>query len=190
MSYPQPGQQGPYQAFPGGPAGMPAGVPKPPLPSTVKNAYYLMLAGAVLSVVSLVVGLGSKAQMRTAVENASPTLTPDQVNTAVNAGYAVAIVVGLIGAGLWVWMAFANKAGKNWARITGTVFFGLATVSLLASLAEHSTTAAAKGLGALGWLIGLAVIILIWNKASTAYYKPQPQYGQYPPQQYPGGFQQ
>jgi len=186
MSYPQPGQQGPYQAFPGGPAGMPAGVPKPPLPSTVKNAYYLMLAGAVLSVIGLVVGLGSKSAMRTAVVKASPTLTTTQVNTAVNLAFGVIVVLGLVGAGLWVWMAFANKAGKNWARITGTVFFGLYTLSMLSTLAQHASTGATVGLSVVSWLVALAATILIWNKASTAYYKPQAQY----PGVYPSGYPQ
>jgi hypothetical protein len=187
MTYPQPGQQGPYQAFPGGPGAMPSGIPKPPLPNTVKNAYYLMLGGAVLSVISLFVGLGSKSAMRTAVANASPNLTPDQVTTAVNVGYGVAVVFGLLGAGLWVWMAFANKAGKNWARITGTVFFGIDTLSLLLTLGQHTRTGATTALGLLGWLIGLATVILLWNKASSAYFKPQ-----LPPQQYgaPYGYPQ
>jgi hypothetical protein len=182
MSYPQPGEQGPYQAFPGGPGQLPAGVPKPPLPTTVKNAYYLMLAGAVLSLVAFAVGIGSKSQIRTAVIKAGPTLTTTQVNAAVNVGYGIAVVIGLLGVGLWVWMAFANKAGKNWARITGTVFFGIFTVTTLPGLAQHSSTGAALGLDGVSWLIGLVTTILIWNKASSAYYKPQLTAG------YPGGY--
>jgi hypothetical protein len=185
MSYPQPGQQGPYQAYPGGPGPMPAGIPKPPLPGTVRNAFYLMLAGAVLSVVSLLVSLGSKSALRTSVQNASPNLTPDQVNTAVNAGYALGILIALLGAGLWVWMAFMNKAGRNWARITGTVFFGIDTLSLLGLAAQHTATGVGVVLDIVEWLIGLAIVILIWRKVSGEYYKPQPQYVQPPYGGYP-----
>ena len=49
---------------------------------------------------------------------------------------AVAIIFGLIGIGLWLWMAYANKAGKNWARITATAFFGLDTLSVLTSFRQ------------------------------------------------------
>ena len=190
MSFQQPDRQGPYQPYPGqgfsNDPGLAPGAPKPPLPDQVRNAFYLMLDGAVVSLISLVVGLGSKSALRTSVQNASPNLTPDQVTTAVNFGYALVIVIGLIGAGLWIWMAFANKAGRNWARITGTVFFGLDTLSLIGDLSRHTTTGAGLAIGAVTWLIGLAAVILIWNKASGAYYKPQAQFpAQFPP--YGGG---
>ena len=190
MSYPQPGEQGPYQAFAGGPGPAPAGIPKPPLPGTVRNAFYLMLAGAVLSLVSLPVGLGSKSAMRTSVRDASPNLTADQVDTVINAVYALSIVIALIGAGLWIWMAFMNKAGRNWARITGTVFFGLDTFSLLGLTSAHTATGLSIVLEIVEWLLGLAIVILIWRKASSEYYRPQPQYGQpiYGQPPYGGGF--
>ncbi|HEV2635466.1 MAG TPA: hypothetical protein VGX23_09995 [Actinocrinis sp.] len=185
MSYPEPGQPGAYQAYPGGPGPLPGPGPKPPLPSTVRNAFYLMIAGAVLSVLSLITGLGSKSAMRTAVQNASPNLTADQVNTAVNFGYALIFLVGLIGAGLWVWMAYMNKAGRNWARITGTVFFGIDTLTVFLGMGQHTATGSSIGFGVVVWLIGLATVILIWNKSSSEYYKPPMQFGAAP---YGGGY--
>lgn len=200
MSNQEPGQQGPYQpypggqepaqpanlAYPGGQSQMP-GVPRPPLPPTVRYAYYFMLAGAVLSLVSTLLGLGSKGAMRTAVQKASPGFTPDQVNTAVNFGLVAVVAVGLIGVGLWIWMAFANKAGRNWARITGTVFFGLDTLTLISGLSKHNLVGLGITANALVWLVGLAAVLMMWNPASRPYYKPQAQYPapQVPP--YAGG---
>lgn len=184
MSSLQPGQPGSLQAYPDSADPLLAAVPKPPLPATVRNAYYLMLVGAVVSLGSLA-GLGSKSSMRTAVIKYSPNLTPDQVNTAVNFGYVVAVIVALLGAGLWVWMAFKNKAGRNWARITGTVFFGIDTLSLIGTASRHTASGFSLALNIAIWLIGLATVVLIWNKASSAYYRPQPA-GPYPG--YPGGF--
>jgi hypothetical protein len=95
-----------------------------------------------------------------------------------------------IGAGLWLWMASGIRNGRNWARITGTVFFGLASLGLLADLAvlsSHSDDHAASGVGGaldlLNWGIGLYVVILIWQKRSAGFFRPQT-YGQVPPPGY------
>jgi hypothetical protein len=96
-------------------------------------------------------------------------------------------------------MAFANRGGHNWARIVGTVFFGIATLSSIGSLAVvasgastsmgSSGTPLGTGLSILGWLIGLVVVILLWNRQSSDYFKPPPAaygYGYQPPTQAPG----
>jgi hypothetical protein len=81
----------------------------------------------------------------------------------------VAIVFGLIGIGLWLWMARANKAGKNWARITATVFFGLDTLSVLAGL-RQAEPAVSRVFSLLVWLAGLGAVVLLWQKISSAYF--------------------
>jgi hypothetical protein len=173
MAYPQPGQFPAYPQYPGQPG-------KPPIPKTVQNAFYLMLAGAALELVSTLVSIGSTSNLRDRFRAQNPGFTDTQVNNAVHAGVASAVVSVLIGIGLWIWMAFANRAGKNWARITGTVFFGIECLSLLATLAASSTstfsTIKASGiavaLSVLMWLVGLVTVILLWNKQSGPYFKP------------------
>lgn len=106
--------------------------------------------------------------------------------------YADSLLVGAwISAGLWLWMASGIRKGGNWARITGTVFFGIASLGLLADLAILSSANdnhAVSGLGIafdlVNWGIGLYVVILIWQKRSAAFFRPQP-YGQVPPPGYP-----
>jgi uncharacterized membrane protein len=180
MAYLESGQQGLYQDFPRG-TRTSADIPGPP-PSTVKNAYCLMLVGAALSVVSAIVDLGSQSA-RTAAEKRAELgqMTPGQVNAAVGLEYGLVIAVGLFAAGLWIWVAFANKAGRHWTAVAGTVLFGLYTLSELFALTRAASSAPATALSASGWLVGLATVILIWNKASTAYYKAQPE------SRYPGG---
>jgi hypothetical protein len=80
-----------------------------------------------------------------------------------------AVILGLIGIGLWIWMASANKAGKNWARITSTVFFGLDTLGLLASFSQAETLLG-RLVSLVVWLIGLGVIVMLWRKESSAYF--------------------
>jgi hypothetical protein len=200
MAYPQPGQYPAYPQYPG-PSGMPA---KPPAPQTVQYAFYLMLAGAALQLLSGIAALGSVSKIRDTLRDQHPDYTSTQIDSAVRIGEAFAIILVLIGMGLWIWMAFANRAGKNWARITGTVFFGLDSLSLVISLAASgsnamSTTKASPFgvvVNILVWLAGLAAVILLWNKQSSAYFSPPQQFGPggpggygyppYPPYQAPG----
>jgi hypothetical protein len=181
MAYPQPGQYPGYPQYPG-PSGVPA---KPPIPQTVQNAFYLMLAGAALELVTTVVSLSSTSKLRDRISSQYPDFTSTQVDNAVHVGEAFAVISVVIGIGLWIWMAFANRAGKNWARITGTVFFGIECLALLGTLAASGTSAMSatksSGIGValsiLMWLVGLAAVVLLWNKQSGPYFKPQQQYG-------------
>jgi len=83
-----------------------------------------MYAGAALSGIAAVIGLTAVGSVRTTLRNqTNPALSTSQINLAVNVFIVGVVVVGLIGIGLWLWMAVKSKAGRNWARITGTVFF-------------------------------------------------------------------
>jgi hypothetical protein len=185
MTEPQPG---PYPQYPGG-GGMPAPQPKPPPPDTVRNAFYLMLAGAALQAIGILSALAQidtiRDMIRDRVRERSDASTID-VDSVVNVSIASIVIVGLIGAGLWLWMAFANRAGKNWARITATVFFAISTLSLLSNIAVNtsdstmavgsSNTTFGTVLNVLLWLVGLAAIIMLWNGRSGPYFK-RPSYG-------------
>jgi hypothetical protein len=85
---------------------------------------------------------------------------------------------GLIGTGLWLWMAWANKGGRSWARIMATVFFGLLTAGELAGLIKFITgtnrlTAGSSLVVAflvVYWLAGLSAVVLLWQRSSSDYY--------------------
>ena len=81
------------------------------------------------------------------------------------------IVVGIIGVGLWVWMARMNLKGRNWARITGTVLFGIDTLLDLLGLVRGSTGAISAVFAIVIWLVGLGAVIMLWRRESTAYFK-------------------
>jgi hypothetical protein len=180
MAYPQPGQFPAYPQYPGQ-SGLPA---KPPIPQTVQNAFYLMLAGAALELVSTVVSLGSTSKLRDTIRSQHPEFTSTQVDNAVRIGEVFAVISVIIGIGLWIWMAYANRAGKNWARITGTVFFGIECLSLIGTLVASGTSTMstvkssgiAVALSVIMWAVGLVAVVLLWNKQSGPYFKP-PQFG-------------
>ena len=73
-----------------------------------------------------------------------------------HAELGVLVAVGLIGVALWIWMAQMNQAGKNWARITSTVFFALETLSAIGGLAGGALPGGSvnRFYGLLVWVIG------------------------------------
>ena len=155
-----------YQPYPSG-GQVPEPVRAGPPPSVVM-AVRLMYAGAVVSAVSLVVGLATVGSLRTALHKSQPSLTPTQLHDLQTVIVVGSVVVGLISIGLWVWMALTNKAGKSWARIVATVLFGLDTLFLLLGLARAGA-AASFLVSILIWLIGLGAVILLWRKDSSEY---------------------
>jgi hypothetical protein len=159
-----------YQKYPSGGNQMMEQV-RPPAPAPVLNAVKLMYAGAAVSLVSLLISLTDISGTKAAIKKARPDLTATQVSQLNGFIIGLAIVSGLVGIGLWLWMSRANRAGKNWARIVSTVLFGLATLDLFGVFSQPKT---ALGLifPLLTWLIGLGVIVLLWRPESTRFFKP------------------
>jgi hypothetical protein len=145
---------------------------RPAAPNPVQTAVKLMYAGAALSLIELVVSLVTISSLKSAILKKFPHYTTAQVHSA-----EVAIVVGVvieavIAIGLWLWMARANAAGRNYARITGTVLFVVYTLFLLLDLRRPSV-----GIGlifaALVWLAGLGAVIMLWRRESSEYFSPR-----------------
>ena len=143
-----------------------------PAPQSVLYAVKLMYTGAAVSTVSLVISLASIGGTKDAIRKAKPSLTATQVNQLNTFIIALAVVSGVIGVALWLWMARANGQGKNWARILSTVLFGLATLDMFGVLSQPKTV---LGLifPLLTWLVGLGAIVFLWRRESTEFFKPR-----------------
>jgi len=157
-----------YQSYPtSGPSQDPQ--QRPAAPNSVQTAVKLMYAGAALSFIELVVGLATIGSVRRAIQKAYPHYSSAQVHRLEVADIVVAVIVGVIAIGLWLWMARASASGHNYARITGTVFFGLNTLFLLVGLARpHIGVGLVFSL--LVWLAGLGAVIMLWRRESGAYF--------------------
>ena len=170
-----PDQYQQYSQFQMPPTPQRAGIARPAIPATVQRAVAAMFVGAVCEVVTGVVAV----------------VTVGGTSTAALGG--AGIFGGLVGAGLWIWMAVANRGGNHWARVTGTVFFGIASFGLVIDVLIYAiinhlnnmnnglTTPVdpvlSLVLSAVDWLIGLYATIMIWQKQSGPFYKTQPAYG-------------
>src|SRR5437868_2317902 len=120
-----------YGDSPGPPYNMPPPPQRPSAPSSVLTAVKLIYAGAALSLISLIIGLTQKDAFRKMIATRNPNLTQSQLDVSVNIGLAFGALVALLGVGLWLWMASANKKGYNWARVVSSVLFGINTLGLL-----------------------------------------------------------
>ena len=159
-----------YQPYPS--TDKPVEPERPEAPQSVLNAVKLMYAGAAVSAVSLIISLTTIGGTKDAIKKAKPSLTAAQVNQLNTFIIALAVVSGVIGVALWLWMAQKNGQGRSWARILSTVLFGLATLDLFGVVAQPKTV---LGLvfPVLTWLIGLGAVILLWRRESTEFFKPR-----------------
>ena len=159
-----------YQPYPS--SGQPVEPERPPEPPSVLNAVKLMYVGAAISTVSLVISLVDIGGTKDAIRKARPSLSAAQVNQLNTFIITLAIISGVLGIALWLWMARANSRGRNWARILSTVLFGLATLDLFGVLSQPKTLIGLV-FPVLTWLVGAGAVFFLWRKESSEYFKPR-----------------
>ena len=85
---------------------------------------------------------------------------------------ALTILLSLIEIALWLGIARACRNGKSWARVTGTVLFGLHTLGFLGVLANsHPGIGLAKVLTTLSWLIACGAVVFLWQRPSSVFFR-------------------
>jgi hypothetical protein len=147
---------------------------RPAAPNSVQTAVKLMYVGAGLSFIELVLNLAFIGSVKTAIRKRFPDYTSTQLHAAEVSYIVFVVIAAVIAIGLWLWMARANAAGRNYARITGTVFFGLNTLFLLLSVARPHASLGLI-LSVLVWLAGLGAVIMLWRRESGPYFTPRAQ---------------
>ena len=153
---------------------------RPPAPTPVRTAVKLMYAGAAVSAVYLIILL---AIVIGDIKAVHASWNGHRLATAPS--ITLGIVSGLVVIALWLWMARANRQGRNWARILSTVLFGLATLQLIKLISDLQQPVSHAGFGATvlnygvtalfaaAWLAGAAAVWLLWRPVSSAFFKPQ-----------------
>ena len=145
----------------------------PAPPDTVQRAARYMLVGAAVTAIWLIYWI-----VVTVAHKASLT-HPDGkpiTNSQVVASVLVTIVFAILISAIWVLVARVNQAGKNWGRWFATVLFGLWSYSTYHSI-PYITSGGFWIVNIIImlaiWVIGLAVIYLLWRPESTAFFKGQ-----------------
>ncbi|HTR93506.1 MAG TPA: hypothetical protein VMI73_17385 [Trebonia sp.] len=145
-------------------------------PQSVLRAVRVMYVGLAASLLGVVVDLTTLSATRSEILKRNPGFTTAQVNNAEHLAIGTFIVGGLIGAALWLWMAQSCRAGKGWARVVSTVFFGIDTLSVLVGATGVQGGGIARFYGFVVWVIGLVAIILLWQRSSSDYFRGAPRY--------------
>jgi hypothetical protein len=147
----------------------------PEQPSTIATAVKLMYAGAALSLLSVIVTLVTldtfKDTIEESVREADTGATQTTIDAAIAVGITTAVVLGLVGVGLWLWMAWKNGQGRSWARIVATVFGALNLVFTLLGFTQPGMTPVTVTIGIVNMILAVVILVLLWKKESTEYYE-------------------
>jgi hypothetical protein len=145
---------------------------------TVRAAVKFMYAGAVVSTVNLIILMAVIGDIKANHAVHGYHLTAAQVSRFTAGVITLWIVWSLVPVALWLWMARASGRGRNWARIVSTVLFGAATLDLTGAFGPPGVrvslvpTVFGPTVPVLYWLVGLAVVWLLWRPASRASFRP------------------
>jgi hypothetical protein len=139
-------------------------------PPPIRLAVRLMWVGAVLSAIGILVTFLMRDELRDQLREDDPSLTADELDTAVNIGLTVVGLIGVISVALWIWMATTNGQGKSWARIVATVLGALNVIFTLLSFVGGQLTALGVIVNLINIALAVVILILLYRPESNRYY--------------------
>jgi len=167
-AYSGPGDPGP--AYPVTPGQAVADAPQPP---SIVRAVMLMRAGAVLSIVNVLVGLATLGSLKDNIRKQltdNGNYTQSNFDTAYHVTIISLVVAGLLGVALWLWMAHTNGNGRKWARVVATALGALSILSFVLVLGQGQASTLSVVLSALTALLAISILVLLWRRESTEFY--------------------
>ncbi|WP_410632945.1 hypothetical protein [Amycolatopsis sp. cmx-4-83] len=100
-------------------------------PSTIIAAFFGFLVSTVSAIAGGLLVLSARDEIAAALRRANPAMPQDQLDRLTLVGQAVPVAIAVVIALVYLWLSFKLKAGRNWARVTLTVFTLLQAASLL-----------------------------------------------------------
>jgi len=142
--------------------------PLGPLPASMRNAVGLMYAGAAFT---LVYAIGVVIVASAIISKHPQVTTTSSRHITVGGVAALTVILSVIEIALWLGIARACRNGKGWARVAGTVLFGVHTLSFLGVLVNsHPGLGLAKLLTTVSWLIACGAVVFLWQRPSSAFF--------------------
>jgi hypothetical protein len=145
--------------------------PAAPRPRSVRVAVKLMLAGAAAELAAMITVISTLASVRATVAARDAAAMH-----ALHLHQVAVIGLAPVAIGMWLWLAWANGRGQDWARLLSAGCFALISLSVMAQLAQGVAAFASAAMiaAAVVWALGLSSVVLIFTPAAGRYYRPQP----------------
>jgi heme A synthase len=143
---------------------------RPDPPASLLRAVKVMYAGAILGPIHAVIYVVTAGATKRAIEAKHPYWSASLVAATTHIAVIGGAVIVLMAAMLYVWIARSCRSGKNWARVTGTVLFAVAVLLAAYNLGPGVETTLNMIFNFTGILIGLVAVVLLWRRASSAYF--------------------
>ncbi|MSR98584.1 hypothetical protein [Arthrobacter sp. BL-252-APC-1A] len=148
----------------------PAAPPAPVRPKQVDLGFWLLIAAAVVSVISIPVTLSwmnSSEFKEMLAETSTTPISGSEMDAIIAVTAAITIFFSAISVVIALLVAFFIRKGHNWARIVATVFaalgaFGLINLSTAGALMTLLTV--------LSILLPIVAVVMLWMKPSTEYF--------------------
>ena len=145
--------------------------PAAPRPRSVRVAVKLMLVGAAAELAAMITVISTLGSARATVAARDAAAMQ-----AVHLHQVTIIGLAPVAIGIWLWLAWANGRGQDWARLLSAGCFALISLSVMAQLAQGVAAFAPATViaAAVVWALGLSSVVLIFTPAAGRYYRPQP----------------
>jgi len=150
------------------PPGTP-GSERPVPPPPMINAVRLMYVGSALAAVSVIAAITTAAALKAGIRP-QYAAAHGGLGAAAAGALAVTIVGGLISIGVWLAMARRTRRGRPRVRVLSLIFFILHSLTVASTYSRGLLTHATWIAGLAEWGVGLAIIVLLWDRRSSAYF--------------------
>jgi hypothetical protein len=150
-------------------------------PRSVGCAVRLMCLGALGELVTLITTLVTAGSIRAAAAHRYPEYAAAVIRV-VNFDIRLDTVLLPVMIGAWLWVAWGNGRGSQWARLAAICFAALYTLALAVGLAQGVALLAPAAMIAstVTWAIGVAAIAFVLARQSWPYYEGKPPASQSP----------
>ena len=135
------------------------------MPQQVNAAFWLYIAGAVLSLIALIISIATIGSLKDSLQQQASTngqqLSDSAASAAIGISVTIAVVFGILYIAAYVLFAVFMRRGANWARI---VLLIVTVLSLFGVLGGY-------GVGAARVVVGVIATILIFTKPANEYFR-------------------
>lgn len=138
-------------------------------PQSLLAAVKLMYVGAGLQALSIVFTLLARDYLRDQISDQQPTLTPEEVDRALNLHLTSVAIIDALAIAMWIWIATANRRGLEWARIVATVLAPLNIAFTVFSLSQAVGAMIMTRIVVIA--LSGAILFLLYRPDSNRYYK-------------------